>query len=779
MKKLFCIIILAGLFSQNNIFSQNITLNKNNIDEVINAMTLEEKVRMVIGCGMSGPDAKFPGTAGRSYEIPRLGIPSVYFADGPHKLAMSVRREFDSNFYYTTEFPSGSTVAATFNPDAAYEVGKAIGTEVKDYGMDVLLAPGVNLMRNVLCGRNHEYYSEDPLIVGKIAAAYINGVQSQGIGTSIKHFAANNQETNRYSNDPQMDQRTLRELYLKGFEIAIKESSPWTIMTAYNKINGKHTSENIDLTTTILRDEWGYNGLVISDWNAGSDAIASMIAGNDMLQPGQERQYNAIYEAVKNGQLEEKILDRNVKRVLELVVKSNTFNNKSYPNETDLKAHAAISRKVGTEGIVLLTNNGVLPFSEKVNQVALYGSTSYDMVPAGQGFGSLAFGRYTVSLVEGLRNANYEVDKNLIRKYQTHLASEEKRLFPNGRPPFSLAPPPRADEFIPTAEELAEQVKSNDVAIFTIGRASSEPVDRHVREFYLTENELALLKAVSDAYHSAGKKVIVVLNICSPVETASWKSLADAIICAFQPGQEVGHCVTDILIGKVNPSGKLPVTFAINYGDAASDKNFPFDYEFKMPSFFMGSGLSIQGENEEPQEVKPVRNVDFTVYEEGIYVGYRYFDTFNKNVSFPFGHGLSYTTFNYNVINSSVNDDICSVEVTVTNTGNVSGKEVVQVYITAPEGGLKKPSKELKAFGKTRELNPGESETLTLTWKTMDMSSFNDKTSSWELAKGKYLWHIATSAADVKSTVEHKINSSKKIKVNDVMKPAQKIATIR
>jgi beta-glucosidase len=408
MKKLFCIIILAGLFSQNNIFSQNITLNKNNIDEVINAMTLEEKVRMVIGCGMSGPDAKFPGTAGRSYEIPRLGIPSVYFADGPHKLAMSVRREFDSNFYYTTEFPSGSTVAATFNPNAAYEVGKAIGTEVKDYGMDVLLAPGVNLMRNVLCGRNHEYYSEDPLIVGKIAAAYINGVQSQGIGTSIKHFAANNQETNRYSNDPKMDQRTLRELYLKGFEIAIKESSPWTIMTAYNKINSKHTSENIDLTTTILRDEWGYNGLVISDWNAGSDAIASMIAGNDMLQPGQERQYNAIYEAVKNGQLEEKILDRNVKRVLELVVKSNTFNNKSYPNETDLKAHAAISRKVGTEGIVLLTNNGVLPFSEKVNQVALYGSTSYDMVPAGQGFGSLAFGRYTVSLVEGLRNANYE-----------------------------------------------------------------------------------------------------------------------------------------------------------------------------------------------------------------------------------------------------------------------------------------------------------------------------------------------------------------------------------
>jgi beta-glucosidase len=779
MKKLFSIIILAVLFSQNNIYSQNITLNKNNIDEVINAMTLEEKVRMVIGCGMAGPDAKFPGTAGRSYDIPRLGIPSVYFADGPHRLAMSVRREFDSNFYYTTEFPSGSTVAATFNPNAAYEVGKALGSEVKDYGMDVLLAPGVNLMRNVLCGRNHEYYSEDPLVVGKIAAGYINGVQSNGIGTSIKHFAANNQETNRYSNDSQMDQRTLREIYLKGFEIAVKESSPWTIMTAYNKINGKHTSEDIDLTTTILRDEWGFKGLVISDWNAGSDAVISMIAGNDMLQPGQEKQYNAIYEAVKNGQLDEKILNRNVKRVLELVVKSNTFNNKSYPNETDLKAHAAVSRKVGTEGIVLLSNNGALPFSDIVKQVALYGSTSYDMVPAGQGFGSLAFGRYTVSLVEGLRNADYEVDKNLIRKYQAHLASEEKRLFPNGRPPFTLAPPLRADEFIPTAEELAEQVKANDVAIFTVGRTSSEPVDRHVKQFYLTENELSLLKEVSDAYHSAGKKVIVVLNICSPVETASWKSLADAVICAFQPGQEVGHCVTDILTGKVNPSGKLPVTFAEKYGDAASDNNFPFDYEFKMPSFFMGSGLSIKGENEEAKEVKPERNIDYTLYEEGIYVGYRYFDTFNKNVSFPFGHGLSYTTFDFKVVNSFINDDICTVEVTVTNTGKVSGKEVVQIYITAPEGGLKKPGKELKAFAKTKELSPGESETLTLTWNPMDMSSFNDKTSSWELAKGTYIWHVATSVADVKSTLEHKVKNSKKIKVNDALKPAQKIVTIR
>lgn len=498
MRKIYCFFSLIVLCSLTSIRAQQITLNKDNVDEIVRAMTLEEKVRMVIGCGMSmGSDAKFPGTAGRTYDIPRLGIPSVYMADGPHRLAMSVRREFDSRFYYTTEFPSATTVAATFNPEAAYQVGKTLGTEVKDYGMDILLAPGANLMRNVLCGRNHEYYSEDPLLTGKMAAGFINGVQSEGVGTSLKHFAVNNQETNRYNNDSRLNQRPLRELYLKGFEIAVKESQPWTIMTAYNKVNGKYTSEDKELTTDILRDEWGFKGLVVSDWNAGKDAVTSMVAGNDMLQPGQERQYDAIIDAVKNGTLDEKILDRNVKRVLELVVKCHSFNNYSYPNETDLKAHSAISRQIGTEGIVLLENKGALPMSNSVKHIALYGTTSYDMVPAGMGFGSTGFGRYTVSMVEGLREAGYAVDKNLTKQYQKHLADEEKRLFPNGRPPFSLTPPARADEFLPSAEDMAAQVKANDMAILTIGRTSGEAADRRSEEFYLKESELALLKQVA------------------------------------------------------------------------------------------------------------------------------------------------------------------------------------------------------------------------------------------------------------------------------------------
>ena len=754
-----------------------VKLNADNIDEVIGQMTLEEKVHMVIGCGMAmGDGAKFPGTAGRTYDIPRLGIPSVYLADGPHRLAMATKRDFDSRFYYTTEFPSGTTVAATFNPDAAFKVGAALGEEVKDYGMDVLLAPGANLVRNALCGRNHEYYSEDPVVTGKIAAGYINGVQSQGTGTCLKHFAVNNQETNRNNNDSRLTPRPLRELYLKGFEIAVKESQPWSIMTSYNKVNGKYTCEDIDLTEYILRDEWGFKGMVMSDWNAGKDAVTSMIAGNDMLQPGQERQYKAILEAVQNGTLDEAILDRNIKRILEMVVKCHSFAGYKYANETDLKAHSQVDREVGAEGIVLLDNREALPLAAGVKNVALYGTTSYDMVPAGMGFGSTGRGYYTVSLVEGMRNAGYTVDADLIKQYKKHLADEQKRLYPKGMPPFSLTPPKRADEFVPTADELAQQVKSNDVAILTFGRTSGEASDRRVEEFYLKDNEAALIKQVAEAYHAAGKKVVVILNICSPVETASWKNSVDAVVCAFQPGAEVGNCVADVLTGKVNPSGRLPMTFAVKYGDAPSDANFPYDYEFKMPSFAMGTGMNFKSEKKEEKPKEPERNVDFTDYEEGIYVGYRYFDTFGKEVSYPFGHGLSYTTFSFEVVSSAINGDVCEVKVAVKNTGKVAGKESVQLYVKAPAGGLDKPAKELKAFAKTKVLQPGETEEVTLKWNLMDMASFNEKSSAWELAKGTYEWMVAASSADVRCTVSQKVTKAQKVKAHKAMLPQVKIA---
>lgn len=773
---LFSLCLASALTAQVTGSNQSVRLRADNIDEVVSAMTLEEKVHLVIGCGMSmGSDTKFPGTAGRTYDIPRLGIPSAYLADGPHRLAMAAKREFDSRTYHATEFPSSTTVAATFNPDAAHKVGRTLGMEVKDYGLDVLLAPGVNLMRNVLCGRNHEYYSEDPVLAGKMAAAYINGVQSRGTGTCLKHFAVNNQETNRNNNDSHLTQRPLRELYLKCFEIAVKESQPWSVMTAYNKVNGKYTCEDRELTEDILRDEWGFKGLVMSDWNAGKDAVTS-VAGNDMLQPGQDRQYKAILEAVENGTLDLALLDRSVKRVLEFVVKSHTFAGYEYPNKTDLEAHAQVDREIGAEGIVLLDNKQALPMAAGIKKVALYGTTSYDMVPAGMGFGSTGIGYYTVSMVEGLRNAGYIVDKELLNRYKKHMADEQKRLFPHGKPPFAFTPLPRAEEFLPTAEELAAQVKANDIAVLTLGRVSGEGCDRRVEDFLLKENELALIKQVSAAYHAAGKKLVVVLNICSPVETASWKGLADAVVCAFQPGQEVGNCITDILTGKVNPSGKLPMTFAVKYGDAPSDANFPFDYEFKMPSFAMGTGMNFKSEKKEEKPKEPEKNVDFTNYEEGIYVGYRYFDTFGKEVSYPFGHGLSYTAFDYAVENAKMDADRCELKVSVKNIGKVAGREAVQLYVKAPNGGLDKPAKELKAFGKTALLQPGESQTLILTWNVMDMASFNEKNSSWELAKGEYQWMVAASSADVRCTAVQRVTKARKQKVHDAMRAQVPVA---
>ncbi|MDO4496829.1 MAG: glycoside hydrolase family 3 C-terminal domain-containing protein [Bacteroidales bacterium] len=755
-------------------------LNANNIDEVIKAMTLEEKVDMLIGCGMAmGEEVKFPGTAGRTRDNARLGIISAYLADGPHRLHMNKTREWDSKTYITTEFLSSTNVAALFDQEAAYKIGQAIGAEVRDFGLDVLLAPGVNLMRSALCGRNNEYYSEDPVLAGKMAAGYINGIQSQGTGTCLKHFAINNQETNRNNNDSRLSQRALRELYLKNFEIAVKESNPWSIMTAYNRAQGKYTCEDRDLTETILREEWGWNGLVMSDWNAGKDAVASIKAGNDMLQPGQPRQREAILKAAQEGELDMNLIDLSVKRTLEFVLKCHTPNGYQYPNETDLKGHAQLVRELGAESMVLLQNNGnALPLGS-ITSVALYGCTSYDMVPAAMGFGGTNVGPYIVNMVEAVRKAGMKADMTLAKTYKQHIAEQDKANYPQGKPAFSITAPLRAAEWVPTAEVLAENVKNNDVAIITLGRTSGEGADRKREHFFLTEQEKELFKVVADAYHKAGKKVVAVLNVCGPIETSTISECADAILCAFEPGQECGNSVMDVLTGKVNPSGRLPMTWQVAYGDAPADQNFPADYVFDMSAFFKAfSGGSEKDAAERAQrQAAPelVRNVDYTEYQEDIYVGYRYFDTFGKPVAFPFGHGLSYTTFDYEIVSSTIDGDNFTMTVKVTNTGKVAGREVVQAYVKAPKGKLDKPSKELKAFAKTRKLQPGESQEVTLSWKTMDMASFDEKASAWRLEAGKYEFMAATSSAHVKCNTTQKIAKVRMEKVNNAMKPQQKI----
>ena len=761
-------------------------LTAETIDEVVKAMTLEEKCHMVLGRGMHfNDDAKFPGTAGSTFSVDRLGIPETYCADSQQGLRMNANRAWDHRDYYPTDFVASMTLASTWDREAAFRVGQGIGNEVREFGLDWILSPAMNLIRNPLCGRNHEYYSEDPYLSGTIAAGYVRGVQSEGTAACPKHFVANNQETNRNNNISQVSQRALREIYLKAFEIMVKESDPWTIMTSYNKLNGPYAVQNRELLTTIVRDEWGWKGMYVSDWNAGDDAVAAMLAGNDMLQPGQPKQYEAILAAAKSGQLPMEVLDANVKRILEYVIKTHNFKKAGHScnkpccvpmcSAENLKAHAQTVREVGADGIVLLKNSGVLPLTSKL-RVALFGCTSYDWISGGSGFGGTSVGHYTVSLIEGLRSAGYEVYKPLIATYTQHLAAEEKRLFPNGRPPFSLMPPARADEKQFTADELNAAIEGSDVAIISLGRKSGEAADRSEADFYLKDGEAQLIKAVSEAYHAKGKQVIVLLDICSPMDVASWQDQVDALVCTWQGGQESGFSVADVLSGKVNPSGKLPMTFQIKYGDAYADQFFPANVDDKtLGAMFMWG----YNKDQAPKERTPQANIDYTNYEEDIYVGYRYFDSFGKPVAYPFGFGLSYTTFAYENMSVSEANGVYTVKVDVKNTGSCAGRNVVELFVAAPNSKkLNKPEKELRNYAKTKLLQPGQSETITMTVKTEDLASFNEKASAWKTDAGRYDFLICSSASTVEAKASAPVKAWTK-KVHNVMKPNVKLNLLR
>ena len=737
-------------------------LGKSSIDKVIDAMTIEEKAHLLIGTGMAGEGGDnpvigmtqniVPGAAGTTYPIERLGIPAIVLADGPAGLRINPTREGDSQTYYCTHFPIGTLLASTWNQELVESVGQSIGNEVLEYGADVLLAPALNIHRNPLCGRNFEYYSEDPVVSGKIAAAYIKGVQSNGVGTSIKHFAVNNQETNRMSNDAQVTPRAIREIYLKGFEIAVKDAAPWTVMSSYNYLNGVYTSENPELLTTVLRDEWGFKGMVMTDWYGGTNTKAQMIAGNDMLQPGRPSQFTDLVELMTSGDIDMKVIDRNVKRILELILQSPKFKGYEYSNNPDLEAHAAVTRQSATEGMVLLKNEATLPFAADVKNVALFGNTSYNFIAGGTGSGNVNRA-YTVSLLDGLKNVGYVVDESLKATYDAHIAKEQARIDAAVDPNDMFAafsPKPLPVELLPTKKQLADMVKNNDVALITIGRTSGEFLDRYAADFVLSEAENTLIKTVCDAFHAAGKKVAVVLNIGGAIETASWKAMPDAILCAWQAGQEGGNSVADVLKGNASPSGKLPMTFPVNFEDHASSANFPID-EVANTNIINNVKTSFDR-----------KNVDYTVYEEGIYVGYRWFDTQNLEVSYPFGYGLSYTTFEYSEPTIKAGKNETTVSVVVKNTGAYAGKEVVQLYVSAPKGNLDKPAKELKAFGKTAELQPGDSQVITFVVNNEDLASFDEAQSAWVVDAGTYNFHIGASSRDIKATLAADVKGSVK-----------------
>ena len=751
-------------------------LNESNIDEIVAAMTLEEKAMLVTGVGMDGQDTGesatigsssdlVPGAAGSTHAIPRLGIPQVVLADGPAGLRINPTREGDENTYYCTHFPIGTLLSSTWNEQLIEEVGQAIGNEVLEYGADVLLAPALNIHRNPLCGRNFEYYSEDPLLAGKTAAAYVRGVQKEGVGTSIKHFALNNQETNRTGNNAIVETRAIREIYLKGFEIAVKESDPWTVMTSYNKLNGTYTSEEPELVETVLRDEWGYKGTVMTDWFGGKDAAAQMHAGNDMLQPGRYSQYKDIVDGVNNGTLDVKDLDRNVKRILNLVVRSPRFKGYKFSNKPDLEAHAAVTRQSATEGMVLLENKNTLPLNSDIKNVAVYGVTSYDFIAGGTGSGNVNRA-YTVNLLDGLQNGGYTIDANVQAKYEDYkaqVAAEKAAAAEKNKDNhlFSFLPQPLPAEIVPAAADLKAAVAANDAAIITLGRISGEFLDRRTDNFNLSAEEMSLLKSVCGAFHAAGKKVIVVLNIGGVIETASWKNMPDAVLLAWQAGQEGGNSVADVLTGKVSPSGKLPMTWPVKLEDHASTKNFPRAEDFELNiDVFMGKE---QGDGSTREFW------DYTNYNEGIFVGYRWFDKEALEVSYPFGYGLSYTSFEYSNATVASENGVVTVSVDVKNNGAAEAKEVVEVYATAPGLDMNKPAKELRAYAKTNSLKAGESQTVTMTFAEADLASYDESKSAWVVEAGDYKVLVGASSRDIRATLDLTVAGSE-TKTENVLK---------
>ncbi len=761
MKKLLSLLVSISIITMvAPIQAKNVKLRADNIDEVVKAMSIEEKVDLIIGTGMPGMDEEnpspvigatrniVPGAAGTTLPIPRLGIPAIVLSDGPAGLRIDPVREGDSQTYYCTHFPIGTLLASTWNTDLVEEVGKSIGNEVLEYGADVLLAPALNIHRHPLCGRNFEYYSEDPVISGKIASAYVRGVQSNGVGTSIKHFACNNQETNRMGDDARVSQRALREIYLRGFEIAVKESQPWTVMSSYNRLNGTYTSEDYNLLTTTLRNDWGFGGMVMTDWFGGSDAAKQMRAGNDMLQPGYAKQRRQILDAVNDGSLDVTEVDRNVKRILELIVRTPHFRGYKYSNRPDLEAHAKVTRRAATEGMVLLKNdNYSLPLKADVKKVALFGNTSYRFIAGGTGSGNVNRA-YTVSLLDGLQNVGYQLDEQLGQLYETYLSDYEL----NRRPPEGieaiLGSNDRAEEYAISAETVKEMAGSNDVAIITLGRISGEFHDRSAADFNLSRNERALIEQVATAFHEQGKRVIVVLNIGGVIETDSWKDLPDAILCAWQPGQEGGNSVADVLSGRENPSGKLTMTFPISFADAWSSMNFPIDQDSETMQL-KPSGVSANR-----------KNVDYTNYDEGIYVGYRYFDSKSTDVSYPFGYGLSYTTFKFDHPMITEGDDqTLTVAVQVTNTGSVAGKAVVELFVSAPNQRLEKPKQELKGFGKTGELQPGETQCVAIHLHQRDLASFDEALNAWVADKGEYTARLCSALNSVEASETFRLDS--------------------
>jgi beta-glucosidase len=654
------------------------------IQAIIAKMTLEEKAALCTGA-----------TPWNTVAVERLGVPKMTVSDGPH----GVRRVPDSSMANesmpATCFPTASCTAATWDVDLIRKMGQALAEECIALDVDVVLGPGANIKRSPLGGRNFEYFSEDPFLAGEMAANFIQGVQSQGVGTSLKHYAANNQEFQRFTMSSEVDERTLREIYLPAFEKAVKQGKPWTVMCSYNKLNGKFASEHHHLLTEILKDEWGFEGLVVSDWGAVRDRLASLKGGLDLEMPGpQERRVKAVVDAVRSGELDEAMLDESVRRILRIVFKANeTPKGKAF----DVAAHHELAHHIAADGMVLLKNNGLLPLRGQ-HHIAVIGRSAEHAYF--QGGGSSHINPTKVAIP--------------FKELQAQAGNAEL-TYAEGYP----ADDSFRQDLIDKAVTLAQ---SADVAVLYIALPSfkeSEGYDR--TDLDLTEHQVALIKAVAKVQ----PKTVVVLNNGAPVAMSEWIDDVAALLEGWMMGQAGGIAIANVLFGKVNPCGKLAETFPLKLSDTPAYINWP------------GGAGQVH-------------------YGEGLFIGYRYYDARQMPVLFPFGHGLSYTTFAYSnakVAAKTFKDvDGVTVTVDVTNTGKVFGKEIVQVYVHDQNSGLVRPQKELKGFAKVALL-PGETKTVSIQLDFRAFAYYHPKYKQWITEAGDFDILIAASATDIRQTL--------------------------
>ncbi|MEW6241657.1 MAG: glycoside hydrolase family 3 C-terminal domain-containing protein [Chloroflexota bacterium] len=661
------------------------------ISSLLSQLTLEEKAALVTGLNMWQTAA-----------VERLGIPSIMMTNGPHGVQKQAGEAADfagmSNSIPATCFPPAVIQAATWNRELIHEMGVALGEECRQEKVSILLGPGINIKRSPLGGRNYDYYSEDPYVAGESAKQLILGLQSQGIGASLKHFAVNNQEYRRMTINAVVDERALREIYLAGFETIVKDAQPWTIMNAYNVLNDVYCSENARLLDDILRNEWGFEGFVVSDWGSVNDRVAGLKAGMDLEMPGPATDnQRSIIAAVKAGQLDQAVLDRAVERILKVVFKAVETLKTDFTY--DKQAHHQIARRIAEEGIVLLKNeNQTLPIRAN-SKVALLGY--FAKKPRYQGTGS------------SLTNA-WQVD-NLYDEMVKRIGADNV-LYAPGFPEKDNAP---LDESL--LNEALTVAAQADYAVVMVGVAASEGGDQPSMK--LPDSHLALIEKISAAH----KKVIVLLSNGNPLEMP-WADQVPAILEGYFAGQAGASAQADILLGKVNPSGKIAETFPHKLEDNPSHPNFPG-----------GPGV--------------------VEYRESIYVGYRYYDTANKNVLFPFGHGLSYAAFEYRDLAAQVKNDSAAITFRVRNTGAVAGREAAQVYVRDVESTVLRPFKELKGFAKVH-LQPGEEKEVTITLDRRAFAFYDATQKDWIIEAGDFEILVGASSRDIRLTTTIRVDSA-------------------